>query len=81
MTPMTIFLSLIDFADRLQIAGAGRAGLEGQRVGIDLVERLERRLVALDVPEDALLRGIAPAGVAPDFGLGAQALDRVVEDA
>ena len=44
------------------------------------VERLERRLIALHVLEDALLRRVAPAGVAPDLGLGAQALHGVVED-
>jgi hypothetical protein len=35
--------------------------------------------IALDIPEDSLLRGVAPAGMAPDFGLAAQTLDRVVE--
>src|SRR6202030_4122921 len=47
---------------------------------IDLVERRKSRLIALDVSEDSLLRGVAPAGMAPDFGLLAQTLDRVVEE-
>ena len=41
---------------------------------------LESRLIALHVLENALLRRIAPAGVAPHFGFVAKALDRVVED-
>jgi hypothetical protein len=44
MTPMTIFLSLT-------IARTAGAGLEGDGVRIDLVERLQRRLVALDLPD------------------------------
>ncbi len=43
------------FADCLEITGAGRARLERQRIGVDLVERLKGRLVALDVLEHALL--------------------------
>src|SRR6204780_30284 len=73
-------LVLDDFADGLQIAGARGAGLEGEGVGIDLGERLERRLVALHLLEYPLLRGVAPTGVTPDLGLGAQAVDRAVED-
>jgi ABC-type phosphonate transport system ATPase subunit len=44
-----------DLADRLEVAGAGGAGLKSNRVGIDLVECGECRLVALDIPEDPLL--------------------------
>src|SRR5690348_15443872 len=69
-----------DITDRLQIAGARRAGLERDRVGIDLVERPEGRSVALDVAENALLRRVTPAGVAPHLGLATQPFDRVVED-
>src|SRR5205823_9273583 len=69
-----------NLADRLKVARARRAGLEGERVGIDLVERFQGRLVALNVAEDALLRWVAPAGVAPHLGLAAQPLDRVIED-
>src|SRR5579875_1199696 len=36
-----------DFADRLEIAGPGRRGFERQDVGIDLIEGLEGRPVAL----------------------------------
>jgi hypothetical protein len=61
-----------DPADRFEIAGARGADFEGQRVGIDLVQRLQSRLVALHVAEDALLRRVAPAGVAPHLGLAAQ---------
>jgi hypothetical protein len=68
-----------DPADRLEIAGARGAGFEGQRVGIDLIERLQSRLVALHVAEDALLCRVTPAGVAPHLGLAAQPFDRVVE--
>jgi hypothetical protein len=73
-------LVLDRLADRLEVAGPRGAGLEGQRVGIHLVERGERRLIALHVTEDPLLRRIAPAGVTPHLGLGAQALHGVVED-
>ena len=58
-------------ADRFEIAGARGARFEGQRVGIDLIQRLQSRLVALHVAEDALLRRVAPAGVAPHLGLAA----------
>jgi hypothetical protein len=58
-----------DLADRLKIARARGAGLEGERIGIDLVERFQGRPVALDVAKDALLRRVAPAGVAPYLGL------------
>ena len=73
-------LVLDHLADRLEVAGARRAGLEGERVGVDLVERFERGLIALHVAEDALLRRVAPAGVAPHFGLRPQPLHGVVED-
>ena len=73
-------LVLDHVANRLEIAGARRAGLEGQSVGVERVERGKRRLVALDFLEDALLRGIAPAGVAPYLGLATQPFHRVVED-
>jgi hypothetical protein len=49
-------------------------------VGIDLVECGKRRLVALDIAENPLLRGVAPAGMAPDLRLVAQTLDSVVEE-
>src|SRR5580693_5431854 len=65
--------------NRFEIAGARGARFEGQRVGIDLIERLQSRLVALHVAEDALLGRVAPAGVAPHLGLAAQPFDRVVE--
>jgi hypothetical protein len=73
-------LILDHLANRLEVAGAGRTRLEGQRVGVDLIERLERGLVALHVGKDALLGRIAPAGVAPHLGLVAQALYGVVEN-
>ena len=38
------------------------------------------RLIALHIAEDALLRQVAPAGVAPHLGFAAQSLHRVVED-
>ena len=74
-------LVLDHLADRFEVAGTRRAGLEGQRIGLDLIQRLERGLIALHVAEDALLRRIAPAGVAPHFGLRPQPLHGVVEDA
>src|SRR5260370_8897036 len=47
-----------DPADCLEIAGARGADFEGQRVGVDLIERLQSRLVALYVAEDALPCGL-----------------------
>lgn len=49
------FLVLDQFADCTQITGAGRAGFECQRIGVDLIECLEGRLIALDFLEHALL--------------------------
>ena len=48
-------LVLDHFADCMQVAGAGRAGFERQHIGVDLVEHLEGRLIALDLLEHALL--------------------------
>src|SRR5262249_6214555 len=45
----------------------------------DRVERLQCRLIALNLVPNSLLTRIAPAGVAPDFGLGAQSFRGVVE--
>ena len=59
--------------NRFQIAGAGGAGLEGERVGIEFGERVERRLLALDVAEDALLERVAPAVDLRLFQLGHRA--------
>src|SRR5262249_60781212 len=72
-------LVLDHFSDRFQIAWSRGTGLEGQRVGIDLIERRKRRLIALHVAEYALLRGVAPAGVAPHLGFRPQSLYRAVE--
>ena len=73
-------LVLDRLADRLQIAGTRGAGLEGQRVGVNLVEGVQRRLIALHVAEYALLRRVAPAGMAPHLGLRPQSFHGVVED-
>src|SRR5215813_398033 len=48
-------LVLDHFADCRQVARAGRAGFERQHIGVDLVEHLEGRLIALDLLEHALL--------------------------
>src|SRR4029079_18870894 len=57
-----------DLAEGLEIHAACARRLESDHVVIDLVQHLERVLVALYVLEHALLRRITPAGVAPDFG-------------
>src|SRR5215472_18110048 len=49
-------------AESLKIHSAGTRRFEGDHVGINLVEHLERVLIALYVLEHALLRRIAPAG-------------------
>src|SRR5262249_58548398 len=72
-------LVLDDFPDRLEVPGADRTRLECQRVGVDRVERLQRRLIAMNLVPNSLLTRIAPAGVAPDFSLGAQSFRVVVE--
>src|SRR6202034_1294122 len=66
-------------ADGGEVHAVRGAGLEGDDVAIDAVQSLERRLVALRPGEHALLRRIAPAGVAPYLGLVAQAAHRRVE--
>ena len=80
ITPIPIFLSVIARADRLEVQRARARRLERDHVGVDLVEQLERRRCRSDLREHALLRRVAPAGVAPDLGLRAQSPDRVVED-
>ncbi len=57
----------------------GAARLERDHVRVDLVQELQRRLVALHLSEHALLRRVAPARVAPDFRLRAQSAHGVVE--
>ena len=52
---MTIFLSLITSPIALEVARAGRAGFERQRIGVNLVKHLEGRLIALHLLENALL--------------------------
>ncbi len=52
---------------------------ERDHVGVDTAKRRDRRLVGLHRREQALLRRVAPAGVAPHLGLGAQAAHRDVE--
>jgi len=55
-------LLVLDYiANCMKFAGAGRACLKRQRIGVDLIERIEGRLVALDLLEDALLRWVTPA--------------------
>src|SRR5262245_56501039 len=68
------------FADGFEIDAAGAAGFEGDHVGFAAVEIFDRRPVALNLGEHALLRGIAPAAVAPDLGLVAQSFDGIVVD-
>src|SRR5262245_17042478 len=67
-------------AEGLQVHAAGAAGFEGDHIGIDPVDRRQRRLVALHLREHALLGWVAPAGVAPHLGLRPQPSDRSVED-
>src|SRR4026207_2521090 len=69
-----------DLAEGLEIHAARARRFEGDDVGIDLVQHLERVRVALYVLEPALPRRVAPARVAPDFGFGPQPLHRPVED-
>src|SRR5262245_48802870 len=73
---------LVDDAlpDGFEIDAAGAAGFEGDRVGFAPIEIFDRGLVALNLGKHALLRGIAPAAVAPDLGLVAQSFDGVVVD-
>ena len=77
---MTIFLSLIASPIASRSPGPDEQVSKVRASASTRFERLEGRLVALHLLEDALLRRIAPAGVAPDLGLGAQPLDGVVED-
>ena len=66
-------------ADRLEIHAVGAHRLERDDVRVHFVQDVERGLVGLKLGEHALLRGVAPARVAPHLGLVAQAAHRVVE--
>ena len=76
---MAIFLPVMALADGFEVDAAGARGFEGDDVGIDGVVGLQRRLIALHLREHSLLRGIAPAGMRPHFGLGAQSLHGAIE--
>src|SRR5262249_33454105 len=72
-------LVLDDLPHRLEVLGTDRTRLKCQRVGVDRVERLQCRLIALNLVATSLLTRIAPAVLAPDFVLGAQSFRGVVE--
>ena len=76
---MTTFFSLMIFPIACEVPDADRARFECQRVGVDRIERLQRRLIALNLVPNSLLTGIAPTRVAPDFGLAAQPFGGVIE--
>src|SRR3972149_4571347 len=67
-------------ADGLQVHAAGGAAFEGEHVHVQLVQVGEGVLVGLVLGEEALLRRVAPAGVAPDLHQVAEAADGAVED-
>src|SRR6266568_3864596 len=67
------------FADSFEIDGSRASRFERDDVRIDFVQHLQRRFIRLHLAEHALLGRIAPTRVTPDFGLGAQSPDGIVE--
>jgi hypothetical protein len=63
----------------LEVHAVVERTLDRDDVDVELIEVRQRRLVGLVPAGDALRRGAAPAGVAPDLALAAQPLDLGVE--